>query len=519
MKPLAISAIAQLFASQAMAFNPSSGAARFVGFDLGTSGARISIVEGDADADADADAARQPSYREIYSDGIAWSRDAPYDNAGAWMAAVFELLERAQGTGYLSSVRSICASGTSASCCVIDSKNCGSVTRRPRMYDFDVTSSAENLAASVRAMDLIDKHAPPRHTARAATGSLAKLLSWNEEQPLKSGEVLCHQADYVAMNLMSDAKKCGSGGGAMKRIVRSDWHNTLKCGYDVRNLHWPDWIVACLQEGGISDPLGTGVLPTEVVSPGQPLGTVSEVIAERYGIPKNAVVVGGTTDSNAAFLAAAGAKPELGTAVTSLGSTLAIKQLSETYVEDADRGVYSHRFPVFRSSDGKESDGGGSEAWLIGGASNVGCAVLRQEKFSNEELVELSKDIDPASNSPLKYYPLTKKGERFPAANSDMLPMLDPKPDTRVEYLHGILQGISDVEREGFKVLGDLGASPGMPRNVLSCGGGARNEMWIEMRQRKMRELDGAESVAVRRADNTEASYGAALLAASNIRS
>ena len=101
------------------------------------------------------------------------------------------------------------------------------------MYDFDVTSSAENLAASVRAMDLIDKHAPPRHTARAATGSLAKLLSWNEEQPLKSGEVLCHQADYVAMNLMSDAKKCGSGGGAMKRIVRSDWHNTLKCGYDV----------------------------------------------------------------------------------------------------------------------------------------------------------------------------------------------------------------------------------------------------------------------------------------------
>ena len=80
---------------------------------------------------------------------------------------------------------------------------------------------------------------------RAATGSLAKLLSWNEESPLKPGEVLCHQADYVALNLMSEPKKCGAGGGN-RRTVSSDWHNVLKCGYDVRNLCWPDWLVNCL---------------------------------------------------------------------------------------------------------------------------------------------------------------------------------------------------------------------------------------------------------------------------------
>ena len=40
------------------------------------------------------------------------------------------------------------------------------------------------------------------------------------------------------------------------------------------------------------------------------------------------MLVGGTTDSNAAFFAAAGAKPDYGIAVTSLGSTLAMKQLS-----------------------------------------------------------------------------------------------------------------------------------------------------------------------------------------------
>ena len=49
----------------------------------------------------------------------------------------------------------------------------------------------------------------------------------------------------------------------------------------------------------------------------------------------------GTTDSIAAFLASGASKA--GQAVTSLGSTLAIKMLSTTPVEDNKRGIYSHR--------------------------------------------------------------------------------------------------------------------------------------------------------------------------------
>jgi hypothetical protein len=36
-------------------------------------------------------------------------------------------------------------------------------------------------------------------------------------------------------------------------------------------------------------------------------------------------------------------------AVASLGSTLAIKFLSRNFVEDADCGVYSHRFPLLHA--------------------------------------------------------------------------------------------------------------------------------------------------------------------------
>jgi sugar (pentulose or hexulose) kinase len=65
----------------------------------------------------------------------------------------------------------------------------------------------------------------------------------------------------------------------------------------------------------------------------------------------------GTTDSIAAFLASGANKA--GQAVTSLGSTLAIKLISKVPVDDSEKGIYSHRL---------------DDTWLVGGASNVGCA-------------------------------------------------------------------------------------------------------------------------------------------------
>ena len=445
-------------------------------------------------------------FDEVYSHAILW--DGAYDDPSAWMNSVALLLKKSRDElGSLQTVKSICVSGTSASCLLVDSLDAGKVTRPPRMYDYDIVGSAKDPIYGVRAMNLLNKHAPPRHTARANTGSLAKLLSWNEEKRLEKGEVLCHQADYIVMKLISDPKQCGK---AQRHLVRSDWHNCLKCGYDVRSLKWPDWLVNCLIEAGIDHPVGRGIVPSQVVSPGEPLGTISQTMAKEFDLAESTTIVGGTTDSNAAFFAATGGfDPPMGTAVTSLGSTLAIKQLSSTFAEDADRGVYSHRFPVF-------SRRGDSEAWLIGGASNVGCAVLRQQNFSNEELVELSEKIDPRKDIGLSYYPLTKRGERFPIADSTKEPLLEPVPESRQEYLHGILQGISNVERDGFKILGELGATPRNPTTVWTCGGGSNNAMWNEMRQRKLVEAFGDSSISVRKAFNTEASYGSAILAAAS---
>jgi D-ribulokinase len=121
-------------------------------------------------------------------------------------------------------------------------------------------------------------------------------------------------------------------------------------------------------------------------------------------------------------------------------------------------------------------------------------------------------------------------GERFPVNDPKKAPVLEPKPTVtdsnsnsasasasasgsnsgngdvcRRQYLHGILQGIAEVERAGYKALQELGASP--VREVLTAGGGSKNDMWTKMRQRML-------GVPTRRADNVDAAFGCARLAA-----
>lgn len=210
-----------------------------------------------------------------------------------------------------------------------------------------------------------------------------------------------------------------------------------------------------------------------------------------YGLPSSCLVVGGTTDSIAAFLAAGAA--QTGDAVSSLGSTLAVKLLSDIPVDDATRGVYSHRL---------------GDRWLVGGASNAGCAALREQGFSADELASLSDMIDLARPPPYtEYVPLSANtvGERFPKADENAVAVLTPIPPERHQFLHCILHGIARVEAEGYTALAELGASP--LARVLTSGGGSQNPVWTALRERML-------GVPTAQAENIDAAYGAALLAA-----
>ena len=214
-------------------------------------------------------------------------------------------------------------------------------------------------------------------------------------------------------------------------------------------------------------------------------------VARRTGLPSTAVLHAGTTDSIAAFLASGARRP--GEAVTSLGSTLVLKLCTTKPVFSNRNGIYSHRLDDSR--------------WLAGGASNSGGAVLQAE-FSDEELAELSARMHPDEDTGLDYYPLPSRGERFPVADPDYPPKMDPKPMDRVRYLQGLFEGIARIEKQGYDLLEALGTDP--VASIRSAGGGAKNAVFTRIRQRIVDR-------PLLEAENTDAAYGSALLAAGRV--
>lgn len=295
-------------------------------------------------------------------------------------------------------------------------------------------------------------------------GDPAAKLAWlRQHQQNQSARYLMHQVDYL------NAQLTGVAG-------ISDYHNALKSGLDIQTLTWRNGVYATED---------TTLLP-RIVAPGTTIGKLQRRIARHFNLNPGCVVRAGTTDSIAAFIAAGVHTP--GTAVTSLGSTLALKLLSTSYVAAPAYGVYSHKF---------------GDLWLVSGASNSGGAVLRQF-FNDEELARYSAQIQPEISSALDYYPLPRPGERFPVNDPIREPRLTPRPDDNVAFLHGLLEGIASIEQQGYAKFTELGATP--LQHVISAGGGSHNPQWQLIRQRRL-------GVPVTVAQHIDAAFGSAILA------
>ena len=107
--------------------------------------------------------------------------------------------------------------------------------------------------------------------------------------------------------------------------------------------------------------------------------------------------------------------------------------------------------------------------WICGGASNAGCGILSQF-FSDLELKELSRQINTSQKTSLNLLPLNSKGERFPTNNSDLEPILGPRPVSDSLYLHALLEGLANIELKGWEKLQKLTGS--LPKKIITVGGG-----------------------------------------------
>ncbi|MCS6921785.1 MAG: FGGY-family carbohydrate kinase [Elioraea sp.] len=411
---------------------------RALGIDCGTSGLRAALI----------DAAGEP----IAQASVRYASGSERDPA-SWARALREALALLSREADPASAEAVAIDGTSGTLVALGEDG---EPLAASLYDEPAEADDVTAVAAV---------APANSPARGATSPLARARALS-----RCGGVvrLAHQADWLAALL--------HGGEPV-----ADENNALKTGYDPLARRWPDWVARVL------DP---ALLP-RVVPAGLPIGTVAHRAARALGLRPGAVIVAGTTDSCAAFLAAGASEP--GEGVTSLGSTLAVKLLSPQPVADGARGVYSHRV---------------AGAWLAGGASNTGGAVLARF-FDHETIARLSARIDPARPSGLDYYPLLAPGERFPRHDPTLAPRLAPRPADDALFLQGLLEGIARIEAEGYRALAELGA-PAL-RSVRTAGGGARNPTWTAIRARIL-------GVPVLPAACEEAAVGAARLALDALR-
>jgi sugar (pentulose or hexulose) kinase len=393
-----------------------------LGIDIGTSGVRAVLLRKDGEILGMGQTAMmlpQQSFGRLWQDPHVWA------------AAVDEVLLGLRTKFKEHQVLALAIDGTSGTILPID--NDGAPIELASMYN-DVAD--EKFLASMM------KVAPEETAARGGSSPLARAL----EMQGKAGIArILHQADWIA-------------GRFSGRFDVSDENNALKTGYDPVKRAWPAWI----KETG----LNVALLP-QVVAAGERTGTILPAIADRYGLSRDCAIIAGTTDGCAAFLASGARAP--GDGVTSLGTTLTLKLLSDRPVFAPNYGIYSHRI---------------GDQWVPGGASNTGGAALAAY-FDRDAIVRLTPLIDPDRPTGLDYYPLPKPGERFPINDPAMPSRVTPRPDDERVFFQALLEGIAGVEALAYRRLAELGASP--LKSLRTVGGGAANAAWTRIRERLLK--------------------------------
>jgi sugar (pentulose or hexulose) kinase len=421
-----------------MTFSEESALA--LGIDIGTSGVRAVLMNSKFDVVAQ-------------SSSLMSDFDPSHRSPVVWWKSLESALEqlRTEAPEQWRQVLGISVDGTSGTMLALNN-------------EFEPIGDALMYNDPVENPDILEQireHAPRESAAHGATSGLAKLMTLQE---LPGCHRVLHQADWVL-------------GKFIGKYRWSDENNSLKTGYDPILREWPNWI---------SQTKARRELLPDPKEPGQVTGEIDQKIADRFGLAKDIKIVSGTTDGCAAFLATGAT--EIGDGVTSLGSTLVVKILSDQPVFAPEYGIYSHRI---------------GDQWLPGGASNTGGNVLTHF-FSDEELIRHSRNIDPETQINLDYYPLLKAGERFPINDPAFLPRLEPRPPDDQTFLHGLLLGMSKVEALAYKRLKELGG-PDL-KSLRTVGGGSKNSVWTALRQKQIQ-------VPMQNVASDQAAAGAARLA------
>ena len=399
----------------------------FLGLDFGTSAVKAIVIDAKMTIHAQVSQGLAAPIKIELEQGIGIEQDPLI-----WWAAFLGLIEKLKQEINIAQIKAIAIDGTSGTVLVCNKQ--GQVLSPALMYNdsrtYEQSQQIKQLCSRLKIKN-------------GNLSALARLLFLLEKNKQKEISHILHQADWILGKLANN-------------FAYSDINNVLKMAYDPISKAWPDWFKEL--------EIPPNILP-KVFRPGEYIQTIDKQYTG-LGFSADTCLIAGSTDSTAAIIASGAELP--GQAITSLGSTMVMKIISETAINDAANGVYSQPYGQY---------------WLVGGSSNSGGAVLKHY-FSQEQIEQYSQLLDADKNTGLNYYPLIHPGERFPFADPEKLPKLSPRPSDNQRFFQGILEGMANIEYQAYKKLQQLGAP--FPTSVISMGGGTQNIGWKKIREQKL---------------------------------
>ena len=384
------------------------GSKTVLGIDLGTSGVEIALINDFGEL----------LYREKITENYL------LDSSESWAESCKYLIRRVP-KDMRNRLSAISIDGTSGTLLACNKE--GTALGPALTYDMHFPEEQRELSSFLVEI---------KNSSSSNYGSIGRALKLHKQHG--SNILLRHQADWIT-------------GWFLDNWEWGEESNNVRLGWDLKKESWPKIFL---------QPPWVNVLP-KIVRSGTILQKISFQKAKILDLPRNVLLVSGTTDSNAATIAA-NLKEKDG--LTVLGSTIVIKSFFESPINEA--GITNHRI---------------QDRWLVGGASNTGGIILKKF-FNDTDLKELSKQINPETNSGIELRPMVKKGERFPIQDPNLQPILEPRPISDALFLQALFEGLAKIEAQGWEKLISLGLPK--PTKIITIGGGARNPQWRRIRER-----------------------------------
>ena len=229
--------------------------------------------------------------------------------------------------------------------------------------------------------------------------SLSKLLWIKRKEPkiYSLTKRFLHATDFIVGKLTGD-------------YSTTDSSNAFQTGYDPADKRWSGFLSRALE-------VPSCLLP-EVVSPGTIIGPLSPECARETGLSRRTVVAAGMTDGMASLISTGAVSP--GEWASIVGTTLAIRGVSEKLVKDREGRICCHPHP--------------EGFWLPGGASSTGGECLK-ERFGEDDRTELDKYVAERTPTHLTVYPLVQTGERLPFVNPEAEGFFIGRPRDKYEQI------------------------------------------------------------------------------------